>query len=264
MSCHIKICEDAARAGGRVLLEMLGRVTVREKAPADLVTEADLASQNVISRIILEVFPDHRVLGEEQTDANAGKNDAEYCWIVDPLDGTTNFVHGVPHFSVSLALRHQKTLLAGVVFNPIADEMYSATAGGGAFLNGQPIHVSNVSTMSNALAGIGFPPGSNRESADLRAFLRALPVFQAMRRTGSAALNLAYVAAGRFDASWSFSTRIWDMAAGILLVREAGGIVTSPEGGEILSETSHYLAAATPELHARILADVTNPSIKGV
>jgi myo-inositol-1(or 4)-monophosphatase len=264
MSCYIKTCEESVRAGGRVLLEMLGRVTVREKAPADLVTEADLASQNVVSRIILEAFPDHRVLGEEQTDAAAGQKDAEFCWIVDPLDGTTNFVHGVPHFSVSLALRHRNTLLVGVVFNPIADEMYSATAGGGAFLNGQPIHVSPVSTMSDALAGIGFPPRADRGCADVQAFLRAIPVFQAIRRTGSAALNLAYVAAGRFDASWSFSTRIWDMAAGALLVREAGGMVTSPDGGEILPETSYYLAAATPELHAKILADITTPTVKGV
>lgn len=255
MRCYEKICEQAVRAAGRVLLEKLGRVSVREKAPADLVTEADIQAQEIASRMILEAFPDHAVLGEEETaDARPVASDAEYCWILDPLDGTTNFVHGVPHFSVSLALRHRDALLTAAVFHPIADELFTATAGSGASLNGRPIRTSRVTTAAAALAGIGLPPGVDERSADLQAFLRALPQMQSMRRTGSAALNLAYVAAGRFDACWSFSTRVWDMAAGVLLVREAGGITTSPSGAPLNLTRGDFLACATPELHAALLA----------
>ena len=261
MSSYITICEEAARAGGRVLLEKLGRVTVRQKAPADLVTEADFASQEVVSRTILDVFPDHDVLGEEETEDSAcSRPAAEYRWIVDPLDGTTNYVHGVPHFSVSVALERRGVLLAGVVFNPVAGELFAATSGGGAFLNGETIRTSGIATMSDALAAIGFPPGVNEESPDLKAFLRTLPLFQAIRRTGSAALNLAYVAAGRFDASWSFSTRVWDMAAGVLLVQEAGGVIAAPEGGQLTLKTGHFLASAGPELHAQIEAVMATPT----
>jgi len=260
MPDYITVCEQAARAGGRVLLEKLGGVTVREKAPADLVTEADFASQQVVTRTVLEAFPDHAVLGEEEMGGSQrGRIDAAYRWVVDPLDGTTNFVHGVPHFSVSLALQRADTLLAGAIFNPVADEMFTATLGGGAFLNEQPIHASAVSNMAEALAAIGFPPSAGEDSTDLRAFLRAMPRFQSMRRTGSAALNLAYVACGRFDASWSFSTRIWDMAAGILLIREAGGEVSAPLGGPVILDEGHFLAAATAALESSI--DAAGPSI---
>ncbi|MCX7426121.1 MAG: inositol monophosphatase family protein [Planctomycetia bacterium] len=255
MPDYIRVCEQAVRAGGRVLLEKLGCVTVREKGPADLVTDADFASQEVVARTVLDAFPDHAVLGEEEmAGSRRARTGAAYRWIVDPLDGTTNFVHGVPHFSVSLALQHADTLLAGAVFNPVADELFTATHGGGAFLNGRPIHVSTVSSASDALAAIGLPPGVSEDSPDLRALLRALPRFQSMRRTGSAALNLAYVACGRFDAAWSFSTRIWDMAAGVLLVQEAGGEVSGPLGGPVILDEGHFLVAATSALHAQARA----------
>jgi myo-inositol-1(or 4)-monophosphatase len=244
-----------------VLLDKLGRVEARQKAPADLVTEADTASQDLIFRMLREKFPDHGLLGEEDCQPDGvSAGSAPYRWIVDPLDGTTNYVHGVPHFCVSVALEHDGELLVGVVYNPVADECFSATAGGGALLNGKRIHASSISTIGSALAAIGFPPGVNRDCPDLKAFLSTLPHCQAIRRTGSAALNLCYVAAGRFDATWSFSTRIWDMAAGVLLVREAGGVATSPSGGSLDLPSGQFLACANPQLHAELMLYVTRPA----
>ena len=202
-----------------------------------MVTEADFASQEVVCQDRPRRFPrslpcwaKRKSAGSpcvvEPTPRIAGSS---IRWTERPISSTA-----CRHFSVSLALQHGDTLLAGAIFNPVADEMFTATLGGGAFLNGRPIHASAVSSMADALAAIGFPPGAKRGSAGCcgRCFC-ALPRFQSMRRTGSAALNLAYVACGRFDASWSFSTRIWDMAAGILLVREAGGVASGPLGGPV-------------------------------
>jgi myo-inositol-1(or 4)-monophosphatase len=180
---------------------------------------------------------------------------------VDPLDGTTNFAHGVPHFSVSVALLQRGRLRVGSVFDPLRDELFSAVEGQGARLNGKPIHTSSVAAAVDGLAAIGFPPGVDEHSADLKAFLRAIPRFQAMRRTGSAALNLAYVAMGRYDATWSYSTRIWDMAAGVLLVREAGGIVDSPTGGELELPSGQFLASANERLHQEITRLLNTPPL---
>ena len=260
MSDFIEVCEKAARRSGAILTEMLGRVEVREKGRADLVTEADFASQEAIREAVLEAFPDHSFLGEEQgagfdrPGAYTAPAESEYRWIADPLDGTTNYVHQVPHFSVSLALEHRGKLLAGCVFDPILDECFLATSGGGAQLNGKAIQTSRVSSLSKSLAAVGFAPGCKGDSAELRMFLRGLERCQALRRTGSAALNLAYVAAGRFDASWSMSTKIWDVAAGVLLIREAGGLVTAPDGGRFCLDEGRFLVAANDELHALLVA----------
>jgi len=249
---YMRVCEAAVRAGGRVVQDWAGRFDVRKKGPADLVTQADLASQEVVRQTVLAAFPDHCLLGEE-TEPNQGTADrAEYRWIVDPLDGTTNYVHGVPHYCVSLALERHGRLLVGAVYDPILGECFTAIDGRGAWLNGQPIHASGVSALSEALAAVGFPPNVQPDAPDLRLFLEMLPRCQAIRRTGSSALNLCYLAAGRFDLYWSYSTRIWDVAAGVLIVREAGGCATSPDGGEFSLEEAHFLAAATPELHARL------------
>ncbi len=254
MSEYLTVCEDAARAGGAVLLEKYGRVDAREKGPADLVTEADLASQEAVCGVVLDAFPEHRVLGEEDPLLGTAANLAtEFRWLVDPLDGTTNYVHGVPHFAVSVALERAGDLLAATVFSPLQNECYTAAPGAGARLNGEPIHVSDVRQLSNALAAVGFPPGVKDGAADLALFLRTVARCQSIRRTGSAALNLCYVAAGRFDLFGSYSTKIWDVAAGVLIVREAGGVVTAPDGGELRLDTGQFLCAATPELHAEML-----------
>jgi myo-inositol-1(or 4)-monophosphatase len=251
---YLAVCERAVRQAGSFLLERMGRVSVREKGPADLVTEADVGSQELIRQTILQAFPDHLILGEEDQPGTATPDlSGRYRWIVDPLDGTTNFVHQVPFFSVSLALEYERQTLVGAVYHPAADECFTAAAGQGAFLNGRPIRTSGVATMSQALAAIGLPAVVTPESPDLRMFLAALETCQAIRRMGSAALNLCYLAAGRFDASWAFSTKIWDVAAGTLIAAEAGATVSSPDGGGYALPNPHYLAAATPELHKELL-----------
>ena len=249
------------------MLEKIGRVNVREKGRSDLVTEADVASEETVRRTILAAFPDHLVIGEEDPrrgrggEGHAG-DEAEYRWFVDPLDGTTNYVHEVPHFCVSLALERSGQLLVGAVFNPVAAECFSAVAGQGASLNGKPIRTSSIRSVAQSLAAVGFPPAVDADSPDLQLFLAALRQCQSLRRTGSAALNLCYLAAGRFDASWSYSTKSWDVAAGALIVREAGGIVTSPDGGAFIPDEGHYLAAANAQLHAQFRALVTEAGLQ--
>ncbi len=248
---YLRVCEEAVRAAAHVVQDWIGRTETREKGPADLVTQADLASQETVRRVVLGAFPNHCLLGEEQEQSELPATRSEYRWIVDPLDGTTNFVHGVPHYCVSLALERNGELLVGAVYDPALDECFTAVTGQGARLNGQAIHASGVSKLSEALAAVGFPPNVRRDSPDLLLFLEMLTRCQAIRRTGSAALNLCYLAAGRFDLFWSFSTHIWDVAAGVLIVREAGGCVTSPDGGPFRLEEADFLAAANPELLAQ-------------
>lgn len=292
---YLSVCEQAVRAGGRVVQDWVGRFEVHKKGPADLLTQADLASQEAVRRIVLGAFPDHSFLGEEtgvhgvglsngpannaidphfqpaatnhssapaasgMDRANANDNDADaseraYRWIVDPLDGTTNYVHGVPHYCVSLGLEHRGTLVAGAVFDPVLNECFTAARGHGAHLNGNAIHSSNVSQLTEALAAVGFPPNVCEGAPDLQMFHAMIPRCQAIRRTGSSALNLCYLAAGRFDLYWSYSTRIWDVAAGVLIAQEAGGCVTSPRGGAFCLEEAHFLAAANRDLHAQLLS----------
>lgn len=236
-------------------MDWLGRVHVREKGRADLVTEADLASQDMVRRVILDAFPDHFVLGEEDAPdaAPTPPSTSEYRWIVDPLDGTTNYVHQVPHFSVSVALERAGELLVGTVYHPTASQCFTAETGRGAYLNGARLKTSEVTDLSRAVCAVGFPPQVTMDSPDLRLFLAGLDRCQSFRRTGSAALNLCYVAAGWYDVAWSFSTKVWDMAAGALLIREAGGVVTSPESETLLLRDGHFFAAANKTLHEQIL-----------
>jgi myo-inositol-1(or 4)-monophosphatase len=253
MPNYMEICERAARQAGALLLDKWGRVSVREKGRYDLVTEADVAAQQVVRRTILDAFPDHRVVGEEDVSCGpegAGTAGSPYRWIVDPLDGTTNYVHKVPHFAVSLALEKEGQLLVGAVFNPAGGECYTAELGKGARLNGQPIFTSDVEHLSRAICAVGFPYTTRRDSPDLLVFLEALEHCQSFRRTGSASLNMCYVACGRYDAAWSFSTKPWDVAAATLLIREAGGVVTEPHGGDFVLDDARFIAAANPSLHA--------------
>jgi myo-inositol-1(or 4)-monophosphatase len=249
---YIEVCERAVRAAGATILDLSGRVGVWEKGPADLVTEADLASQEVVRRIVLGAFPEHCLLGEEDAGGEASPPRADYRWIVDPIDGTTNYVHGVPHFSVSLALEHQGKVLVGAVYDPNRDECFTAISEEGAWLNGRPIHTSQVSDLGKAVAAVGFPAGVGPDSLDLCVFQAAVFQCQSMRRTGCASLNLCYLAAGRFDVFWSFSTKIWDVAAGALLIHEAGGVITSPDGGTFVLDDGRFLAAANRPLHAQL------------
>jgi myo-inositol-1(or 4)-monophosphatase len=248
-------CELAARAGGAALLAWRGRFVASEKKARDLVTDADLASQAAVARVLAERHPDHALLGEESPDAVPP--DRGYCWIVDPLDGTTNYVHGFPCYAVSVAVACDGRLLAGVVFDPLAEECFSAAVGCGATLNGQRLRVSDVQRIDHALVAVSLPPQLRRDSPDLLSFLQTAPLCQAIRRTGSAALNLAYVASGRLDAHWAHEIHAWDAAAGVLLVQESGGVCTNVAGAPFQLAAPHYLAAANRHLHAQLLPLIT-------
>ncbi len=254
----VEVCERAARAGGRILIDMAGRINVREKNPKDLVTEADLASQEAIRSIVLEAFPHHGFLGEEDMGGPGDRQvsealDADYCWVVDPLDGTTNYVHQLPSYSVSIALMQRSTPITGVVYDPVMDECFSAIRGEGAWLNGVPIRTSGRVKMNESLIAASFPPDVQRDSIEVSRFIEVLCSCRALRRLGSAALNLCYVAAGRLDGYWATSVNTWDVAAGLLLVEEAGGTMSAIEG-TLNWARPKFAAAASESLHADLLS----------
>jgi myo-inositol-1(or 4)-monophosphatase len=255
MADYIEVCEKAVRRAGALLLDRIGRVSVRAKGRADLVTDADLASQELVRQTICEAFPDHFLLGEEDSPESAPLGGASaYRWIVDPLDGTTNYVHQVPFFGVSLALEHAGQLLVGAVYDPSADACFTGVRGQGAYCNGVRLRTSTVTSLADALVSVGFPAEVARDSPDLRLFNEAVLLCQSMRRTGSLALNLAYLAAGRFDVVWSWNARVWDVAAGILLIREAGGLATSIDGNDFPLAHGPFLATANEALHEQMVA----------
>lgn len=254
MPQFLESAERAARAGGEILLEYQHRITSREKGPRDLVTEADLASQQCIRGLLLAEFPDHDFLGEEDDPQAPPAAGQDYRWIVDPLDGTLNYVHGLQAFAVSIALEHRGEIVAGIVFDPVVKECYAAAQGRGAWLNGKPIKTSTCRTAAASLVAASFSPLVDRHSLEVTRFVAALEACQGVRRLGSAALNLAYVATGRLDAYWATSVKIWDVAAGVLLVREAGGLVTDVEGGTLDLRKPELLATASEPLSRELLS----------
>lgn len=273
MSIFLEQATRAALEGGAILKEKLGKVWVKEKGPADLVTEADVASQRCIERILLSAFPDHYFLGEESQGKTPAYGNAPfagrmlkesqcgtgapsglpYTWIVDPLDGTTNFVHGVPFFCTSIGLARGNELLCAVIYNPIADELFAAEKGQGAYLNGRRLRTSNVIRPADALTSVSFPTQTTPDCPDYVAFMRCATVCQSMRRTGSTALNLAYVAAGRFDCNVCQCAHPWDVAAGILLILEAGGLATHTDGRPYDLAVQPLLVTANSDLHQGFL-----------
>ena len=248
-----EVCQKAARAGGAVLLDWAGRFNVREKGPSDLVTDADFSSQEVIRDTLLAAFPDHGFLAEENEQI-AGRGDG-YRWIVDPLDGTMNYVHGMPNFAVSIALEQRGEVVVGTVLDPTNGECFSAAKNRGAYLNGRRLSVSAAAGMTQALIAVSFAAHVRRGDREINEFIEVMLRSQGTRRMGSSALNLCYLAAGRFDGYWSKSTKIWDIAAGALLVTEAGGVITDFDGGPLAIARPQFVAAATPQLH-RELCDV--------
>ncbi|UUO05623.1 inositol monophosphatase [Blastopirellula sp. J2-11] len=256
MPDYLTTCETAARAAGQVLLDWQGKFRVREKGRADLVTEADIEAQKAIQKIVLGDFPEHGFLGEEEDPANAASAQYEFRWIADPLDGTTNYVHGLANYSVSLALQHHGEVIVGVVYDPVHDQCFAAERGQGATLNGAKLQVSEITDLEGALVAVSFAPGIERDSPEIEQFIEVLVRCQAVRRLGSAALNLAYVAAGNLDAYWASSVKIWDVAAGVLLVEEAGGVLRGVGGEPLDWNRPHVVAAATPELHDQLQATI--------
>ena len=237
---------DAAHEGGRVLQHWRGRFSVLEKSRANLVTEADEASQAAIVQSLKSRFPEHGFLGEENL--NDRSADTECFWIIDPLDGTTNYVHGFPYYCVSIALSVRGRMEVGVIYDPTRDEIFSAVAGAGAFRNGERIVTSGETQLKSAMAMASLPIAADPNDPAVRRFLNAMTQLQTVQRTGSAALNLAYVACGRTDAFWSSSLYVWDIAAGSLLVSEAGGSVTNLAGETFDAFAPSLLAASTPIL----------------
>jgi len=250
------ICEAAARVGGRELMDWRGRFSTREKSARDLVTDADLASQRAIEAVIRGQFPDHGFLGEEEPDFE--QLNRPYCWVVDPLDGTTNYVHGFPFFAVSVAVAREGKIVAGAIFDPLREECFLAGLGEGSWLDGNQLSTSEATVLQQALLAVSFPPNIQLDDPDFQAFLKVSPLCQALRRTGSAALNLAYVACGRLDANWAHFIYPWDSAAGVLLVLEAGGVAMASRGGEFELAEGNYSVASTRQLY-----DTLRPLIGG-
>jgi len=247
----------AERAGTFIERESINvdRLNVEEKASNDFVTEVDRKAEALIIEALSKTYPDHGFLGEESGSTNP---DAEYVWIIDPLDGTTNFIRGIPHYSVSIACLHKGQLLHAVVHDPIKRETFSASRGKGAYVNGRRMRVSKIRGLEGALLGTGIPFSNRKEEAippymaTLEAFL---PKTAGVRRAGSAALDLAYVAAGRFDAFWEVGLSKWDMAGGALLVTEAGGLISDFKGGSSYLDTGNVVAGS-PKCFKAVLQEV--------
>lgn len=227
-----ELAVQTARDAGAILREQLGKVSIQYKGTVDLVTDADKASETLIGERISTAFPGHRVVGEEGIASDPGSDaDGMYRWIVDPLDGTTNFAHGYPHFAVSIALAWDRTVLLGVVYDPMRDELFRAERGGGAFLNERPLRVTETTELIRALLATGFSYDLSERAGQLEIWNELQGISQGIRRDGAAALNLCYVGAGRLDGFWERPLQPWDMAAGALIVEEAGGLVTDYDGG---------------------------------
>lgn len=245
-----EIAEQAAREGGRILEEWAKKFTVSEKSRANLVTEADFASQKAIHSLLQDSYPSHGFLGEEGLSAEG--EDADFRWIIDPLDGTGNYVHRFPYYGVSIALEYQTELVVGVVYDPNRDELFQAIKGEGTTLNGESVSVSNNETLDQSMLMASLPVASDPSNPAVMRFLNVLPRAQSVQRSGSAALNLSNVAAGRLDGFWSTSLKPWDMAAGVLLVTEAGGKVSKVNGSEFEVDQPDLLATNGLTLHQEI------------
>ena len=246
----LQSAEEAARLGGKILRSWAARFTVQEKSRANLVTEADHASQQAIHEFLSRRYPLHGFLGEEGLAEH--RPDSRYRWVIDPLDGTTNYVHGFPYYCVSIALEEDGELVVGAVYNPSTEEMFLASAGRGATLNRQPLRCSATSDIGEALLIASLPVATQPEDPAVRRFLKLLGHAQTVQRTGSAALNLAHMAAGRVEGFWSLSLKPWDMAAGVLLVREAGGRVTQLDTTRFDVNQPNLLASNGTALHEKL------------
>lgn len=263
-SALINVMERAARKAARGLLHDLGEVEqlqVSRKGPADFVSKADVKAEQTIHEELSRARPDFGFIMEEGGQVDAPDGDS--YWIVDPLDGTTNFLHGIPHFAISIGLVQKGDVQAGLVYAPVGDEMFFAEKGKGAFLNAKRLRASSRTKMADALLATGIPymgkPGHDTIRAELKALTDNV---SGIRRFGVASLDLAWVAAGRYDGFWERGLKQWDVAAGIILVREAGGLVTDIKGGRKMLETGDILAANN-SLHAPLLKALKSASASG-
>lgn len=252
----LNIAVRAARRAGTIIARSSNRLDelqIDQKGHQDFVTQVDKEAEAAIIDTLLTAYPDHAVLAEE----SGSSGDSEYIWIIDPLDGTTNFVHGYPQYAVSIALQVNGSVEQAVIYDPTRDELFTASKGVGAQLDNRKIRVSRCRKLDRSLLATGFPV---RNPDNLRKFLPTLNAFltstSGIRRAGAAALDLAYVACGRIDGFWEYGLQPWDLAAGTLIVREAGGIVSTPQQGDDYLESGDILAA-TPQIHSLMVAAIT-------
>lgn len=247
---------EAAQIAGDLLRDYRSKFSTREKRPRDLVTDADEAAQQAIEHFLKGKFPDHAFLGEESPAdvRQAARQSGKLLWVVDPLDGTANYVHGLSMFAVSIALVQGDQVLAGVVYDPIAGEMFTATADGPALNNGREIRSSECCEMEYAMIAASFPAGVRRDDPEVEQFLSVLEDCQSLRRLGSAALNLCYVARGSLDAYWASSVQTWDIAAGILIAQRAGAQCLDVSGQPFELWRPKPLVTSTPQLQSELLA----------
>jgi myo-inositol-1(or 4)-monophosphatase len=248
---YLETAGEIAREAGALLATYFERrIGYELKGEFDLVTEADRASERLVVERLRSYFPTHSIVAEE----GGGHTGTSECrWYVDPLDGTTNFAHGFPAFNVTLGLERAGQIVAGVVYDPIRQEMFSAELGGGAYLNNRRIQVSATRELSESLASTGFPSRRRHHNVNIHFYYQLAMASHGVRRTGSAAIDLAYVAAGRLDFFWEFGLKPWDMAAGTLLVQEAGGRVSDMKDGTLEVSGSDTLLADNGALHEQVL-----------
>jgi myo-inositol-1(or 4)-monophosphatase len=253
LSDYLDAACEAARRGAAVLEEWRAKFSVREKARFDLVTEADVGSQRAVRSYLQERFPGHGFLGEEESGPKGRLGpDAPPTWIVDPLDGTTNYVHDCPLYCVSVGLMVAGELVAGAVLDPSRNELFRAAKGRGAWVNDHRLQTSRTNRLDQSLLATGFPPDLRGQEKQLEWWRYFSLHARSLRRTGTTAINLAWTAAGRFDGFWAFDNHVWDVAAGVVLVREAGGVVTATDGGPYDPFSNEALASNGP-LHPALL-----------
>ena len=250
----LNIAIKAARKAGNIINRAardLDRIKVETKQRNDFVTEVDRAAEAAVIDELRRAFPDHAILAEESGESKAAQMD--YCWIIDPLDGTTNFIHGVPQYCVSIGLKHKGIITQGVVFDPVKNELFTTTRGAGAYLNDKRIRVTKRDKLADGLIGTGFPfrDGSGLDGY-IKQFKAVTLAAAGVRRPGAAALDLAYVAAGRFDGFWETGLSPWDIAAGSLLVQEAGGLIGDLKGNSGYLESGEVVAG-NPKVFSQLL-----------
>lgn len=243
MRDYLIVAMEAAQSAGKIIKDRIGTISseeITQKSVSDYVTEVDLYSEKTIINHIKKHFPTHQIMAEESSN---NYKTAEYLWIIDPLDGTTNFIHGFPVVAISIALMYKGELVLGVIHDPARNETFYSELGSGAFLNGKKIRVSTLSLPEMSLIATGFPFRNKQYIPDyIKIFQSLLYSVSDLRRAGAAAIDLAYVACGRVDGFFEFALSAWDIAAGVILIKEAGGIVSDFEGGEEYLKTGHIIA----------------------
>ncbi|HOA83146.1 MAG TPA: inositol monophosphatase family protein [Thermodesulfovibrio thiophilus] len=258
MKDYLSIGIQAAKLAGTIIQDRIGTIStdeITQKSVSDYVTDVDVTSEKTIIEHIKKFFPSHQIMAEESSNSY---QKTEYLWIIDPLDGTTNFIHGFPVVAVSIALMHKGNIVIGVVYDPTRDELFYAEQGSGAFLNENRIKVSSIKNASLSLISTGFP-FRNKQYIDqyMKIFRELLYSVSDLRRPGAAAIDLAYVASGRVDGFFEFALSPWDIAAGSILIKEAGGTVSDFEGAETYLKTGHIIAG-NPEIHLFLVNKIRN------